>query len=68
MNKNCLVCKWSDLYPEQPGYSEVTPGSPASWSCSKRRWKDNPLTLDKREFLKLIEKAKTCKDFKNYEE
>jgi hypothetical protein len=63
-DKNCLLCSHSQLWPEEPGYSEMTPGSPANWSCDKNCWKDDPLTLRKEDFLKLIDQAKTCKYFK----
>ena len=63
MEKNCLICKHSQLFPESPGYSEMTPGSPACWSCDKDCWKDDPLSLYKEDFLKLIEQAETCKHF-----
>jgi len=66
MDKNCLICKHSSLYPGEPGYSEMTPGSPASWNCEKNHWRDDPLSLQKEDFLKLIDKAKTCKDYLYY--
>jgi len=54
------------LDPEMQGYSEYTPGSSASWDCIKGHWVDNPLMLQKDDFLKLIETAKTCKDYEHY--
>ena len=68
MDKSCLICKHSILHPEEPDYSEVTPGSPSYWSCFKNQWERDPLELDKKGFIKLIKQAETCKYFENYEE
>ena len=63
----CLLCKRFFLSPEEPGYSELTPGCPADMGCGKGHWDLSDLNGSEhlREKMRSAEK---CKDWKYHKE
>lgn len=63
-HKSCVCCVHLVFHAEEPGYSELTPGSSASFECFKGVWDfKNPwFTGD------LVKEAEKCKHFEHREE
>jgi hypothetical protein len=61
--KLCFQCTYCAIYPEEPGYSEYTPGSPPSINCNKGHWREGQFFLGTEEAFKLMCSAENCKDF-----
>ena len=61
--KTCLCCKYVEISFGSRGYSEMTPGDPGYYECTKGHYpsKDNyPENFDN-----MMQMAKTCKDFEH---
>ena len=65
--QTCWHCKHFRFSTEEPDYSELTPGSPASMSCEKKMWKDGTRTLTPMDtdgdFAKAMEIGFACTQF-----
>jgi hypothetical protein len=62
--KLCVFCKHWDFYGGSQGYSEMTPGSDASMSCSKGHWERWCLhDTGESDFRRIILTAQTCPDY-----
>lgn len=58
----CLCCANAYYSEGSPGYSEYTPGSPASMSCRRGRWEfDDCITSDLIQFMH--DTGRRCSDF-----
>lgn len=58
---SCLCCKFAYYDEGSPGYSEMTPGSPAELYCIKGVWSFS--SLNKFSLDTMHDAAKTCKHF-----
>ena len=60
--KNCLFCKHYYFEPYERGYSDYTPGGPASIGCARRNWSMNKF-VSEREYRDAMASAAQCRDF-----
>lgn len=60
----CLFCEYFAFDLGEDAYSEVTPGHSANFFCYKNRQKGLSNYAGRAEFIKYIQTARTCPDFK----
>jgi hypothetical protein len=60
MSRICYGCRFFSIEQEEPDWSEITPGSPWSMSCTAGFWSFNTLKDDERTFAAKLETAETC--------
>ena len=58
-DKLCVFCKHFRLEPEDPGYSDYTPGDAGSVGCHLGKWRMSKYS-DEKNFRKIIVGARTC--------
>ena len=60
--RTCLLCKHFYFEPEEPGYSELTPGCEMKIGCYKEYWQFNPQDEEQVYRIKMLT-ARSCKDY-----
>jgi hypothetical protein len=61
--RSCLECTHCHVSGGSPHYSELTPGSGASFECYKNLWDLDTYDVDKEALLSTFDKARNCKSF-----
>lgn len=66
MIRNCLFCKYFNIEPGSPGYSEWTPGWDMRMECNKGIWSLDEDADSAASFRAKMWNAKDCQHFEYY--
>ena len=64
----CILCKKFRMYPADPGYSDITPGSDLSMYCRLEYWSLDVYRDHEDTYRAKITMAKDCKDYVYYKD